>query len=350
MFLTILFSAFITLFITMLQLYMDYRNGIKEINNQFSLVESGYKASIEQSVWVFDKEQALLQLDSILNLPDIEYAKIKLLDSNYLERGKETNSTFVTKQMILTYLHNAKEITLGELVVVADLSRLYQQLIDKTIVILFSQAIKTFLTSFFILFLFQILVTRHLEQIARFTKKLKVDTKPEHLSLNKLSSDSTRDELDNLTEAINVMQDEIYKSFLNVSSELKARKIAEQSLLEYKKAFDESAYVSKSDISGKITYVNDALCQISGYTREELIGKSHSIFRSKRTPTSLFDNMWETIKNKKSWKGNLEDIKKDGTSFYVYSTIIPILDSNGETIEYIASRYDITELVEKERL
>jgi diguanylate cyclase (GGDEF)-like protein/PAS domain S-box-containing protein len=349
MLLTLLFSALITLVITLIQLYMDYKNGIKSINTQFSLVEDSYIASINQSVWVYDKEQIFLQLEGILNLPAIKNTAINLLDGGHYERGKNIKDNSITKKIPLLYMHNLEEISLGELVLVADLNELYRQLIDKIIVILFSQAIKTFLTSFFILFVFQRLVTRHLEQIAKYTKNLRIDREPAHLILDKISSKSTRDELDNLTEAINIMQDQIYKSFLDVSSELKARKIVEQSLIEYKKAFDASAYISKSDLDGKITYVNDALCKISGYTKEELIGKSHNIFRYKETPVDVFKTMWAMIKDKKIWRGSIENLKKDGTTFHVYSTIIPILDTNGEIIEYIASRYDITELIEKKK-
>ena len=349
MLLTLLFSTIITLIITIIQLYMDYRNGIKSIDTQFSLIESGYIASINQSVWVYDDTQTLLQLEGILNLQDIGYTSIVLTEGKHYERGNEIKKNFMVKKIPLTYMHDYEEIPLGELTVVADLNKLYQQLIDKTIVILFSQAIKTFLTSFFILFLFQRLVTRHLEKIAKHTKSLRIDSKPKQLNLDKVISTSKHDELDNLTEAINTMQDQRYKSFLNLSSELDARKNAERSLIEYKKALDASAYVSKSNLAGKITYVNDALCTISGYTKEELIGKPHEIFRHKDTPSWIYERMWETIQSKNIWKGSIKNVKKDGSSFYVNQTIVPILDTNGDIIEYIASRYDTTELVEKRK-
>ena len=233
MILTLLFSAVITFFITVVQLYIDYKNGIESIDTQFSLVQSGYSASITQSVWVYDKKQTLLQLEGILNLPDIDYASITFLDDEVLEDGKRIEKNFLTKKMPLTYLHNNKEIKLGELLIEADLNKLYNQLIDKIILILTSQAIKTFITSFFILFIFQRLVTRHLEEIAEFTKNLTIDTKPQKLHLDKLSSISTRDELDNLTEAINTMQEQIYKSYLSVKLELEARKRAEKSLAKH---------------------------------------------------------------------------------------------------------------------
>jgi len=233
MILTLLFSAVITFFITVIQLYIDYRNGIESIDTQFSLVQSGYSASITRSVWVYDEKQTLLQLEGILNLPDIEYVSITFLDGQVLQDGKRIEKNFLIKKIPLTYLHNSKELKLGELLIEADLNKLYNQLIDKIILILTSQAIKTFITSFFILFIFQRLVTRHLEEIARFTKNLTIDTKPQTLYLDKLSSTSTRDELDNLTEAINTMQEQIYKSYLSVKSELEARKKAEKSLAKH---------------------------------------------------------------------------------------------------------------------
>lgn len=232
MILTLLFSAVITAIITMIQLYMDYKNGMKSIDRQFSLVQSGYMASINQSIWVYDREQIALQLEGILNLPDIKYVAINLEDGGKFEEGEKPDKNFLAKKIPLTYMHNGNKIHMGELLITADLNKLYDELIDKVIVVLASQAVKTFLTSFFILFLFQRLVTTHLETIARFTKNLSVNKKPEELILEKLSSKETRDELDNLTEAINMMQNQIYQSYLNVLSELEGRKKAENKIQE----------------------------------------------------------------------------------------------------------------------
>jgi len=347
MILTVVFSGLITIVITVVQLYLDYRQGIKSIQTQLSLVESGYIGSINQSVWVYDHTQSLLQLEGIVNLPDIGFAAIDLPDGQHFEYGEDIKKNFLIKKIPLVYIHDSKNIHLGTLTLLADLNKLYQLLIDKTITVLLSQGIKTFIISFFILFVFQRLVTRHLEQIADYTKSLRIDIKPKHLVLDKSVSKSERDELDNLTEAINAMQDQLYRSFLNLSSELGARKKAEKTLIEYKKALDASAYVSKSDLNGVITYVNDALCNISGYTKNELIGQPHKIFRSIDTPKKIYENMWQTIKNKKIWRGSMKNVKKDGSPFYSNQTIIPILDNNGTTIEYISSRYDTTELIEK---
>jgi len=117
-------------------------------------------------------------------------------------------------------------------------------------------------------------------------------------------------------------------------------------LAEYKKAVDLSNIVSKTNPKGVITYVNDKFCEISGYTRDELVGKPHNIIRHPDMPREAFKDLWDTIKAKKSWNGVVTNMKKDGGQYIVDTTVIPILDVDGDIIEYIAIRHDITELEE----
>ena len=121
-------------------------------------------------------------------------------------------------------------------------------------------------------------------------------------------------------------------------------------LEEYKKAIDESSIVSKTNIHGIITYVNNKFSEISGYTKDELLGQNHNIIRNPETPKIFFKEMWETIQNKQVFKGIISNRKKDGTIYYVDSTIVPILDYDGNIIEYIGIRNDITSLFEKDKI
>ncbi len=122
-------------------------------------------------------------------------------------------------------------------------------------------------------------------------------------------------------------------------------------LEQYKEAIDVSSLVSKTDPSGIITYVNEPFCKISQYSKEELLGKSHKIIRHPDEPKETFKNMWDTIMNKKIWKGTIQNRAKDGTAYFVEATIIPILNHHNEIIEYISVRTDITKQVEaKERI
>ena len=113
---------------------------------------------------------------------------------------------------------------------------------------------------------------------------------------------------------------------------------------EYKLAIDRSAIVSKTNARGIITYVNDKFIEISGYSYDELIGKPHNIIRHPDMKSETFKEMWETLLSGKVWEGNVKNLKKDG-GFYIVKTFInPIIDAEGEIVEFIAMRYDITEL------
>ena len=122
-------------------------------------------------------------------------------------------------------------------------------------------------------------------------------------------------------------------------------------LEQYQSAIESSNIISKTDIFGIITFVNDEFCKISGYSYDELIGQNHNIVRHPDIPTSNFENLWNTILSKKSYKATVKNLTKDKKTVYLNTTITPILDDNENIIEFIAIRYDVTAEVElKKRL
>jgi len=133
--------------------------------------------------------------------------------------------------------------------------------------------------------------------------------------------------------------------------ELDNKVLVSQSILnEYKKAVDASSIVSKTNLEGRITYANDEFCHISGYEQDELIGNSHSLVKHPDNPDSLFQDIWRTIKSKKIWKGIIKNRKRDGSTYYVNSTIVPILDNNNNIKEFMSIRSDVSELINKEKI
>lgn len=122
----------------------------------------------------------------------------------------------------------------------------------------------------------------------------------------------------------------------------------QQNLLEsYKSAVDESMIVSKTDKRGVITYVNDEFIKISGYSKDELLGKSHNLFRHKDVPKSFFEEMWETLKKGLPWKGVVKNQRKNGTTYYIKTVIMPLFDKKHNIKEYIGIRHDVTEVFEQ---
>ena len=116
-------------------------------------------------------------------------------------------------------------------------------------------------------------------------------------------------------------------------------------LEQYQQAIESSNIISKTDVNGIITFVNDEFCKISGYTQDELIGQNHNIVRHPDVPASTFKQLWQTILQKKTYKSTVKNRAKDGSTFYVNTTVFPILDEQGEIEEFIAIRYDVTESV-----
>ena len=136
-----------------------------------------------------------------------------------------------------------------------------------------------------------------------------------------------------------LVEEELKSKIINIYSKIKQL----EEINTFNKIFDENIISSSTNTKGMITSASNAFCDISGYNKSELIGKQHSILRHPDMPKSIYEDLWTTIQEDKTWRGEIKNLRKDGSSYWVSAIIKPIFDKENEKMGYYALRHDITD-------
>jgi len=132
--------------------------------------------------------------------------------------------------------------------------------------------------------------------------------------------------------------------------EIKKTEVAEQELQRMLDVVNQNVYMSMTDVEGNITFVSEAFCRLTGYTKEQLIGENHRMLKSPLTPIDFYENLWKRIAAGEVWKGELQNVSKSGEVYWVDASITPIFDTEGNIESYMAIRKDITSKKKMETL
>jgi len=262
----VLFSTLITVVVTAIQLYRDYNRDLLLIDSQLKQIQDVHIPSIAGSLWLLDEKGMQVLVDGILQLPDILYLEVSDGEHLWASAGIHQNEKMILREYPLTYQYLGREEEIGSMTVVATLDRVYQRLIDKTVDILVSNAIRTFLVVGFILLLFHFLVTRHLIDIADFVRKQDLDQATGPLQLDRKPGDERRpDELDLVVNELNQMRTNLQESFATLK----------QSETKYRELYDTMAQgVIYRAENGRITSANNAAQEILGLSLEQMQERS----------------------------------------------------------------------------
>jgi len=342
------FSSVATLALTAFQLSVEYQKDVSKITSQLDEIHDSYAQSLTYSLWTTDKESLQLHLDGIIKLPNMKYIEIYSDKDEILATAgiSHQSNHIISRSYPLTYVYRGEKILLGKLYIVGTLDGVYARLKAKALTILLTQAIMTFLVSLFILYLFHILVGRHLAMIANFMMTLKDLKSDTQLKIHRAQTTWTKDdELDQVVNSINVMRKNLELSIHQLMQSKKDLSILTQVVDQVPLA------TFMTDTQGVIQYANQQALTMSGYFIQELIGKKMSIFTSGIHTNAFYKDLWETIALKKVvWRGTIINKMKNTENLDCLSMIFPILNANNEVTDFVTIQEDVTQQRIKEKL
>ncbi len=230
----LLFSSVITLVITAIQLIYDYHRDVGIIEERLQEIETIYRDTLSTAVWVHNRKGLNLQLEGMMRLPAILYVRIDDENGQKLgQLGKQRQQRILHRSFPLGHVHRDKPVDLGEVTVLADMDVVYERLLNKLVIILISQGIKTFLVSLFILLIFHLMIGRQLITLAAAARAIGSGTMRGSLQIGR------NDELSDVSSAFNTMTRKLNQNVAALEKEIAERRRAQQTLESYRDHLEE---------------------------------------------------------------------------------------------------------------
>jgi len=263
----LLFSGLFTLVGTAIQLFIDYENDVQDLEATFSLIEKSHIKSLSHNVWGIDMASVETQLSEIMNLPDVAFLELRIPNIDTTIKGQRpAPSVQIMREYQLSYRmgEKNKSLAIGTLLVAVTLENIYASLKDKLLVILLTQAVKVLFVSLFILFLFHMLVTRHLEKISAFISNTTLGSLSSPLQLEKpLEKQASFFRRDNDADELSVLVNSINSMRTQLNDGIKAKQLNEQQLrqeIQDRREAEKAAHESEAHLRTLIETLPDLVC------------------------------------------------------------------------------------------
>jgi PAS domain S-box-containing protein len=358
----LVFSAVVTLCIFSVQLYIEYRKDMNLIHKDLAMVEKSHLPPMINAVWVSDQTMIMALLEGITSHRDISYAAITKSGNIINSVGSSAEKNVMTRSWPLSYAYKGHVRKLGSLEVQANLAGVYSRLYDQAVVILASQAVKTFLTTGFLLFLIHSLLTRHIVNMSSQAKRIKPG-KAGRVSLDRKNRMfGAYDELDELAESLNTMARELNAAYQDMEqrvnertaeliAEVKSRTQAEEALKESEERFRTvleklPGAVFVHDLKGSLVLVNETACHNTGYSKDELLNMSVYDIDPLARGDEFQKRFWQKLEHAQSVTVESKHIRKDG-SVYIAEIHITAITLGGHPV-ILPIVFDVTQRKEIE--
>lgn len=342
----LLFSSLITLLSTAYQLYAEYQRDMQMVHTGLDQVEKSHLDAIVSHLWVYDMRNLKVQLNGILNLPDVQYVEVKTDDGNVVSVGKPVKGKRIDRHFDLTYEHRGKKLPLGSLSVAASFDGIHKRLVNRVIIILSTQAIKTFLVTVFIFFLFYYMIGRHLELLARHSSSLNMSTLDKPFVLERSGKGNKNDELDQVTDALNDMCARLHDGLVGLRHSEEAIRESEAKFRQLAENIPEVFWLGSADWK-EIFYISPAYEIIWGKSCESLHQNPLSWMDSihmedRKTIEALFPVQWAKPFTPFIFP-EYRIVRPDGVQRWILARAFPIVSEKGDIHRIAGIAADITE-------
>jgi len=337
----LLVSGVFTLVASGVQLYLDFRVDVRDIDKTLDIIETSYIGSLKNDIWNMVNSNIETRMQEILNLPHVVHVDLHTDNMAPITIGQLPEPELQVKRAYsLNYFYHNEEHEIGTLTLTSSLEATYQTLLDKAIVILISQAIKTFFISFFILYLIYSLITKHLKTISEYITQIDIDTETAPVPLGRKRSHfnfGRKDELDLLIKTINTMKTDLHENM----SELKEARNYIVNIIN-----SMPSILISIDIDGKVTEWNDKAQKLTGLTANQARGQQlPEVFP--RLSVEM-NQIQKAIKTRRNITVSKHPYETDANIHYEDITIYP-LSTNG-AVGAVIRVDDVTDQVRLEEM